>query len=133
VASKRPDWATHEGIFCGIVPIWFKDEEGDGCTIVGKNWFADRVLLPVVETLFALGAMVFGWEAWPMRIRELPRFEADVFCFCCGNWLDAFARQGFCLACADAGCPTDNAEVPCRLSADHGEKRAMESSPKEVR
>lgn len=78
---KPPSWATHKALFCGIVPVWFADQDPDGCTLAGRGWLADTVLLPIVQTLFQLGAAVFEWEAFPIHlqgaIQQTPQ-DSDV-------------------------------------------------------
>jgi hypothetical protein len=75
---KRPDWATHEGMFCGIVPIWLGDVRTDSPTIAGKGWFADRVLMPVTQFLFSVFAAISGYEEWPLTVRELKGRTDDL-------------------------------------------------------
>lgn len=65
---SEPTWATHKARFCGIVPCWFADEPNGGCRLEGRGWFADRVMFPVVEWAFSLGATIFDWDEWPITI-----------------------------------------------------------------
>lgn len=72
--ATPPDWATHEALFCGVVPVWFADKEPEGCVLVGRGWFADSILFPVVQTLFQLGAAIFDWEVFPIQlVRPIPK------------------------------------------------------------
>jgi hypothetical protein len=74
---SAPTWATHKGRFCGIVPVWYADIGDEGCQMEGRGWFADRVLFPVVETLFSLAASLFDWDVWPITITAAITREGE--------------------------------------------------------
>lgn len=64
---NAPSWATHAGVFCGLVPAWIADLDDEAPMIQGRGWFADRCLLPVVTSAFQFFATICDWD-FPIRV-----------------------------------------------------------------
>lgn len=61
---------SHEGLFCGCVPVYAKDVDSEGPELVEKNWVPCGTL-EIVSAVFDFFAFLSGWEGgWPLNLRK---------------------------------------------------------------
>jgi hypothetical protein len=44
---------THYGLFCGLVPVYYRDMPPDGCLMAVRNWWPEW-LMDFAEVIFGL-------------------------------------------------------------------------------
>lgn len=46
---------THYALFCGVVPVYYKDMQPDGCCMAVRNWWPEW-LMDLAEGIFGICA-----------------------------------------------------------------------------
>jgi hypothetical protein len=68
IYEDAPEWATHEGRFCNLVPVYIGDIHGD--FLMQAQGPISSVAFVIVLHVFQFFAMLSNWDTFPIKVTK---------------------------------------------------------------